>query len=172
MNFFLNIRYLLFVTIFSSSVANAGVFISVAPGWVFIDTVASTRPLVADIRFGYEIDEHQLELATMSSLKEDNLNQLTVDVSSVNSLFYRYSPYYEDRLKIHLILGVSQIDVDSTYPTTPDTTDSFDGVSYGIGIEEDFETIPELKLKFDWMQLYRGDQLNINLMSLGLRYEF
>jgi len=173
MKLFLYLGNLLFFTLFSSSVANAGAFFAIAPAIITIDTDnGSTRPLVADFRLAYEIEKHQLELAVMSSINEDKLNQLTVDIPSITSIFYRYSPYYKDRLKIHLILGASQIDVDSSYPNTANTTDSFEGVSFGIGVEEAFVSIPDLKIKLDWIQLYRGDQLNINALSLGLRYEF
>jgi len=173
MKLFLYFSNLLLLTIFSSTIANAGVFFAIAPAMITVDTDnGSTRPLVADIRLAYEIEKHQIELAVMSSVKEDKLNQLTVDIPSITSVFYRYSPYFKDRLKIHVILGVSQIDVDSIYPNTADSTDSFEGVSFGVGVEEAFISIPELKLKLDWIQLYRGDQLNINALSLGLRYEF
>ena len=157
----------------TSSAATAGVFAVLSTGQITVDTpAASTQPIVADFRLGYEYSQHQLELVLMSGMNDDTLNQLTVDIPSIISIFYRYMPYPDDRLKVHLILGASQIDVDSTFTGVPDSTDSFEGVSVGIGFEEAFKFDPDLKLKLDWVQLYNGDQININALSLGLRYEF
>ncbi|MES0327886.1 MAG: hypothetical protein ABUK13_06825 [Gammaproteobacteria bacterium] len=166
-------KFCLFLALFFSSSAGAGIFIALAPSLTKIDTPsASTRPLLADFRLGYEIPHHQFELAIMSSIKDDQLNQLTVDIPTVTSVFYRYFANSNSGIKFHLILGVSQIEVESSYPTFPDSTDHFDGFSYGIGLEESFHSIPGLKLKFDWISLYDGDQININATSLGIRYEF
>lgn len=153
--------------------ANTGLYISLAPAMVDIDTdIASTRPTLIDFRLGYELDAHRLELSIMSSLSDDSLNQLVVDVPSVNSVFYRYLPYKDTSVKINLILGVSQIEVESSYPNVPLSTDTFDGVSFGVGFEESFKSIPQLKLKLDVIRLYNGDNLNINFLSLGVSYAF
>lgn len=171
MKFFKNF---LVLSIMGSSSAIAGAYIELSPSSTKIDTpAATTNPVLADFRLGYALASgHQLELVTMSSIKDDQLNQLTVDIPSVKSIFYRYSPYAKSDLKLHLIVGASQVDVDSSFPGFADTTDRFDGISYGVGFAEAFQSIPALKVKFDWIRLYHGDELNINTMSLGLRYEF
>jgi len=156
-----------------SAIASEGTYISLAPAMVDVNTEnASTRPTLIDVRLGYEFDEHQLELGIMSSLSDDSLNQLIVDVPSVNSIFYRYLPYDDTSIKINLILGVSQVEVESSYPNVPVSTETFDSVSFGIGFEEAFTSIPQLKLKLDILRLYHGDNMNINLLSLGVRYAF
>lgn len=170
---FIYFKSLLFLVAFSSSAATAGSFIELSAGLIKIDTpAASTQPSVADFRLGYEISQHQLELAFMSSIKEDKLNQLTTDVPSVVSILYRYIVYPRDRLKIHYILGASQVKVESSITGITESSDRFDGVSFGLGLEEAFSFNRNLKFKFDWIQLYRGDQINITVKSLGLRYEF
>lgn len=163
----------LFLALFYASVADAGVFFALAPSLTKIDTPsASTRPLLNDLRLGYATPYHQFELAIMTSAKDDQLNQLTVDIPLVTSVFYRYIDNSRSDVKFHLILGASQIEVESTYPGIPETTDQFDGFSYGIGLEEAFRSIPNLKMKLDWISLYNGDQITINATSLGIRYEF
>jgi len=153
--------------------ANTGLYVSLAPAMVEVDTDnASTRPGLIDFRLGYEFDVHQLELSIMSSLYDDNLNQLVVDIPSVNSVFYRYLPYKDTSVKIHLILGVSQVEVESSYPNEPLSTETFDGASFGVGFEEAFTAAPQLKLKLDFIRLYNGNNLNINLFSLGVSYAF
>ena len=170
---FLIFKSCLFLALFYSSTVGAGVFIALAPSWAKIDTPsASTHPLLIDFRLGYEIPDHQFELAIMTSSEDDQLNQLTVDIPSVQSIFYRYAPESKSDVKFHLILGASQIEVDSSYPGMPDSTDHFDGFSYGIGMEEASRSIPNLKIKLDWISLYDGDQIKISTTSLGLRYEF
>lgn len=173
MNYLSYFRYLLFLLAINSSSAYAGVYIALSPSQFKIDTPdAATRPLVTDFRLGYAISGHQFELAIMRSINEDTLNQLRVDVPAAASVFYRYSPYQRDQLKVHLIVGASQIDVESSYPGVPETTDRFESGSFGIGLEEDFSSIQGLKLKLDLIRLYHGDDLNINGLSLGIRYEF
>ena len=173
MKIFLLFKACLFLILFYSSNVGAGIFISLAPGLINVDTTsASTSPFVSDFRLGYAMSNHQLELVMMNSAKEAQLNQLTVDVPTVKSVFYRYSPRVKSSIKVHLILGSSQIAVESSYPGVADSTDHFDGISYGIGLEESFRSISNLKIKFDWISLYNGEQLNINAISLGLRYEF
>jgi len=163
-----------FVSIYiPAATANTGFYFSLAPAMVEIDTEnASTRPTLADLRLGYEFDIHQLELSIMSSLSDDSLNQLVIDVPSVNSVFYRYLPYKDTSVKIHLILGVSKVEVESSYPNVPVTQETFDGVSFGAGFQESFTSIPQLKLKLDYIRLYNGDNLNIDLLSLGVSYAF
>lgn len=157
-----------------SPTALAEVYMEVAPGLAEIDTTnaKSTRPLLADFRLGYETTGQQLELALMLGINDDRLNQLTVDVPFVFSVFYHYLPEVNSSIKLHFILGASHIEVESSYPGIADSTDKFDGVSFGFGFEESFEFNPQFKMSFDWIRLYHGDRLNINTASLGLHYEF
>jgi len=153
---YLNLLFLLTLLVSTQTFAES--YFSLGVGQIKVDTDGgATKPFVADFRIGYEFDVHQFEVAIMSSVKDDSLNSLTVDVGSI---------------KTHLILGYSQVDVDSTFPSAPDASEQFTGGSYGIGFEESFNSIRNLKIKVELMQLYRGDQLNINLFSLGLRYVF
>ena len=167
------VKACLFLALLYSSSAGAGVYMALAPSLAKINTPsASTSPKLTDFRLGYATPYHQFELAIMASSKEDQLNQLTVDIPSVKSVFYRYIADPKSDVKFHLILGASQLEVESSYPGVPDSSDQFDGFSYGIGLEEVFRSIPNLKMKRDWISLYDGDQITINSTSLGLRYEF
>lgn len=173
MNVFFQYRYLLFLALFSPSLASAGGYLEISPSVISINTPTTvTRPLLVDLRLGYEKLEHQFELAVMTSVNDDNVNQLTIDVPSVVSAFYHYLPYPESRLKFSFILGVSRVEVESSFPGIAKSTDSFEGISYGIGFEEAFQSFPRLKLSLDWIQLYDGDQIDINAFSLGVHYDF
>ncbi len=172
MKYSLHCKLLFIFALFSSSVS-AGRYMEASPAMVDIDTISgTTRPLMVDLRLGYAKSMHQFELSLMTSVTDDSLNQLTVDVPTVVSVFYHYLPFMDHSLKLHLIIGASQVDVDSSYPGTADSSDSFRGVSYGIGFEETFKSMPHLKMSFDWIRLYRGDQMNISATSLGVHYEF
>lgn len=172
MKVFLTIKYLLFLVLFSSPL-NAGVYMEFSPALINVDMpAANTSPLLADIRLGYAKTAHQFELAIMTSVKDDSLNQLTVDVPAVVSVLYHFLPVTNSSLKLHLILGASMVDVDSSYPGIASSSDSFHGVSYGIGFEESFKSMPQLKISLDWIRLYHGDQLDIDATSLGVHYEF
>lgn len=174
MKAFLHSTGLLIFALMISPTAFGEVYVGLAPGQIEIDTskAKSTRPLVVDFRLGYETPGQQLEMALMLDLNDDRLNQLTVEVPLVVSFFYRYLPEVDSSIKVHFILGASHIEVESSYPGIADSTDKFDGVSFGFGFEESFESIPQLKVSFDWIRLYHGDRLNINAATLGLRYEF
>lgn len=169
----LYLTWMILFTGLNFSATFAGVFMGLSVNQIKIETPATpTKPTVLDYRLGYEIPGHQFQLGLMTSFNDDNLNQLTVDVSSVRSVFYYFSPNYQDDFIIHLILGASQVNIDSTYPGTPDSSDTFESASFGIGFEEAFDSIPALKLKFEYIRLYHGDDLDINSLGLGVRYDF
>jgi len=169
------IRYAVFtyLAVFAAPSAYAGSYIALAPAQIKIKTdPGSTKPTMTDFRLGYEVDEHKFELALMSSFDEDNLNELVTDIPSVTSIFYRYNPDPRSSVKIEFILGYSQVEIESTYPNVPTSSETFEGVSYGIGIEEALQSIPQLKFKIDFIQMYKGDDLELRLFSVGFRYEF
>lgn len=132
----------------------------------------STSPIVADLSLGYTIDAHKFELVVMSGIKDDNLNQLFTDIPIASSLLYRYTVKLKNTLHLDLILGYSQVDIETSYVDVPGFTESFRGVSFGVGFEEALKSIPQLKFKIDFIQLYRGDQLKINSYNVGFRYVF
>ncbi len=167
------LRSLFFLIIFVSPVTNAGIYLALAPSLIRIKTDAGgSSPKLADIRLGYALDEHKFELAAMTGIMDSNLNQLITEIPAAVSLFYRYTLTPRNPLRFDVILGYSQIDIRYSYVAVPDATQTFQGVSYGIGLEEALKSIPQLKFKLDLMQLYRGDQLTLNLLSMGFRYDF
>lgn len=156
-----------------SNTAFAETYIGLATTLIQIKTdTGSTRPLSADFRLGYAHERHKVELALMPGMNDDNLNQLKTEVPIAASLLYRYVTTPRHSTKVEVILGYSQIDVKSSYISIPEFTETFRGISYGIGFEEALSSWPKLKFKLDFMQLYRGDQLKINAISAGFRYEF
>lgn len=173
MKVLLKSKYLLFLALFSSSLVNAETYLELSTGLIFVSTPADTaRPTLLDLRLGYATADHQLELALMTSVKEGSVNQLDVDVPSIVSVLYHYIPETRSSLKFHAVLGASWIEVESSFPGFTNPADEFYGVSYGIGFEEHFESIPQLKISIDFMQLYRGDQLDIYTTNWGVHYEF
>ena len=169
----LRLKPLLFLTVFCSPIVNADVYMGLATSLMEVRTdTGSTSPVTANISLGYTMDAHKFELAIMSSVKDDNLNQLVTDIPIASSLLYRFTANPKSSLHLDLILGYSQVDIEASYADIPDFTETFRGLSYGIGLEEALKSIPQLKFKMDFMQLYRGDQLNINFYNVGFRYEF
>ena len=167
------LKHLLFLTVFCSPTGYAGVYMGLAMSLMDIraDT-GSTRPVMADISLGYEMDVHKFELVVMSSIKDDNLNQLVTDIPVASSLLYRFTANPGNTLHLDLILGYSQVEIEASYVNVPGFSESYRGISYGIGLEEALKSIPQLKFKMDFIQLYRGDQLKINSYNVGFRYEF
>ncbi len=163
----------LLCSFFYPALLQASPYLSLAPAQIEIISSADTgKPLMLDLRLGYAYQAHQVELVAMQSTKADSINLLTIDAPSAKSILYRYSSEPYGRLKSYLILGASQIDIRSSYPGSNDVAETYSGASVGIGFEEAFKSIPQLKMKFDWIKLYKGRDLDINSMSLGLRYEF
>ncbi len=164
---------LLLFSVFFSTTVYAGPYIGLAPAVIQIKTDAGkTRPVMADMRLGYALDAHRFELAVMTPVSDDNLNGLVTEVASSTSVFYRYTANLKSTLNIDFILGYSQTEIDAAYLQPPDFNETFTGLSFGIGFEEALKSIPQLKVKFDYIKLYRGDQLDIDAFSLGVRYEF
>ncbi len=173
MKYLLHFYYLFLLFLFSSPLSADNFYIDGSPAQVTIDTSGGeTRPKMLDLRVGYVKSMHQFELAIMTSVSDDELNQLTVDVPSAVSVLYHYLPFVDSDIQLHLIVGASQIEVDSSYPGTADSSDSFQGVSFGIGFEESFSAMPQLKMSADWIRLYHGDEMNITAFSLGVHYDF
>ena len=165
-------RLIILSSIFSSGV-NAGIYMALAPAQIKIATpTTDSNPLLVDVRLGYTYQSHQLELVSMNSLQANNINQLIIDVPTVQAIFYRYSSIPQARIVSYLIIGASRLDITAQYPNVIKTTETYHGVSVGIGFEEAFQSIPQLKMKLDWIRLYSGDQLNIDAVNLGLRYAF
>lgn len=164
---------LLFLVVSFVPAVNADIYTGLGISFLQIraDT-GSTTPILADLNIGYEMGVHKVELQLKTSMRDDNLNQLTTDVPLVSSLLYRYIANPRDSLKLDLILGYSMVDIRSSYVDVPSFTESFNGVSFGIGLEESPKSIPQLRFKFDFVQLYRGDQLRLNTFNLGARYVF
>ena len=169
-----HIKYLLLVGLLCPSLSNAGVYTGISIGRFNIDApAASTHPTGIGFYLGYSLlPLHQFELVYMTGNDDDSLNQLTTGVDSVSSVYYRFLLDPARHLKMHLILGASDIDVKSKYPGRADAVSNFSGFSYGISFKEAFQSIHNLSLSFEWIQLYHGEDIDINTMNLGLLYEF
>ncbi len=169
----LRLKLLLLLIALVSFNVNSAPYIALAPAEIKIKTpTGSTKPRVTDVRLGYAVDSHKFELAYMSSSKEDNLSELVTDIPLVTSLLYRYTPDPRSSIKIEFILGYSQVEIESTYVNVPTSSETFEGFSYGVGIEEALQSIPQLKFKIDIIQMYKGENLDLRLFSIGFRYEF
>lgn len=167
------LKFLLILIIFGSSAAAAGTYMGLSTSLIKIKTNdGTTNPVLADISLGYAKDEHKLELVLMSSISDDNLNQLVTDIPFASSLLYRFTATPRSTLHLDLILGYSQVGIEYSYIQLPTSSEKFSGISYGFGLEEALESIPQLKFRVDFIQLYRGDQLRINSFNAGARYEF
>lgn len=163
---------LLFLCLFSGP-GFADSYVEASTGWVYVDTPSATaRPVLLDLRIGVEHQKHQFELALMSSVKEDRINRLSVETPSVISLLWHYIPEQQSSLKFQTILGASVVEVDADLPDLGSSNEEYYGISFGVGFEERFASIPQLKLSIDLMNLYHGDDLDIFAATLGVHYDF
>lgn len=167
------LQHLLLLTVFCSPVASSDAYMGLATSLIQIKAdTGSTSPVMVDISAGYAMDAHKFELVLMSSIKDDNLNQLVTDIPVASSLLYRYTANPNNSLHLDLILGYSQVDIEASYVGVPGFTETYRGISFGFGLEESLKSLPQLKFKADFIQLYRGDNLKINSFNLGFRYAF
>ena len=167
------LKHLLFLTVLGSPIVDAGTYMGLGASFINIKSdTGSTSPITADISLGYAMDVHKLELVVLSGIRDDSLNQLVTDIPIASSILYRLTANPRNSLHIELILGYSQVEIESSYVDVPKFTETFSGVSWGAGLEEALESIPQLKLRADFIQLYRGDRLKINSFNVGIRYEF
>ena len=121
---------------------------------------------------GYSFQPHHVELQYNASVKDVAINQLQSQSPASSALFYLYDFNMKSSFKILFRIGVSSTDIELIYPSSPVINETYSGVSYGITFEESFGFMPDLKLKFDYIKVYSGDELDINSMQLGLRYVF
>ncbi len=161
------------MTLLVTTHSHADPYLEFSSGAIFVDTpTATARPTIVDLRLGISRPKHQFELALMRSLSEDKVNRLRVETPAVVSLLWHYIPQQVSGLKVHTVLGVSRVEVEADYPGVADDRDEYSGISYGIGFEESFDNMPRLKVSVDLLQLYRGEDLEINSVNIGLHYEF
>lgn len=154
-------------------VSIAELYLGVAPHRLTVKAAANkTRPTAVSLTIGYALSEHRFELIGNVSSSEDRLNQLRIDVPAYLSLAYRYLVNPESDVQFDVMLGASTIDIESEYPSIPTATESFEGLSYGFGIEEAIRSLPELKVRFEYTRLYDGETLDVESLSLGVRYVF
>lgn len=167
------IKLLLLASAIACQSAQADSYIELSPAVMTVHAkYDSTHPKLADFRVGYSGQNHQIELALMTSIQDGELNQLKVEAPLVTSVLYHYIPRFNSSVKLHFIVGASQVNIKSSYPGTAGSNDDFTSLSYGLGLEEAFKSIPRLSLSLDWIQLYQGKDVSINAASLGVHYEF
>lgn len=153
--------------------AVAGLYISAAPAKVTVRTGAGKiTPTVTDLRLGFAYGVHSLEVGAITSNKGDSLNQLDLEIPEASTVSYRYQMNPTGDVHVDVMLGFTQIDIESTYPTVTSSTETFEGASFGLGFEESISSFKPLRIRFEYNQLYRGDDLRVNQISLGLRYVF
>lgn len=158
---------------FGSTSVHAQPYAGLNLSLLHIDTDnGKTTPATAGIILGYGIDRHKFEAIFNTGASDDNLNILVTDIPASRSLLYRFTANPRDSLQIELILGYSQVEIEYKFNQSPAVSETFSGVSWGFGIEEALESIPQLRLRADFIQLYRGDDLAINSFNLGVNYAF
>lgn len=153
--------------------AHAGLYLGVSPTQLAVKSSdGEVTPLMGDFQIGYQMGAHKLELRSLKSSKDDTLNELTVDVPTANSVLYRYSSDPEDSFNFDITLSYSQIEIESTYQALAPVTEEYNGTGFGFGMEESLQSHKQLRLRFEYMRLYKSNSLSVDALALGVRYVF
>ena len=70
------------------------------------------------------------------------------------------------------MFGASSSEIKLQYLGSASINETFKGNSYGLILEDTFDSLPDLKLRLNLIKLYQGDALDISSMQLGLKYVF
>ncbi|NOZ55035.1 MAG: porin family protein [Gammaproteobacteria bacterium] len=131
------------------------------------------NPFLARYKLGYQLSNQlAIEAQFAKSAKEDDLNNLDVDVDEFNGYYVRYSgDSAYNGVTLYFIAGVSTTKLKWTRDGNSNS-ETFEDFSYGIGAEEHSEAIKNMVYTFEYMKYYDSNDLDVSGISLGIRYNF
>jgi len=111
------------------------------------------------------------EVLFAKGYKEDSINELTVDLKSRNSYFFRWGSDYHRPIRAYLSMGQSNTNI--SYTRKGNTSeDQLSDFSWGVGAEERIRMWPGSFLNFEYTRHYSNFDQTYTSISMGLRYEF
>jgi len=131
------------------------------------------NPFLARYKLGYQItNQLAVEAQLANSAKEDDINNLDVDVDKFTGLYVRYSGDSDyNGVTMYFIAGSSTTKLKWTRNGISDS-ETFEDFSYGIGAEERSGSIQNMLYTFEYIKYYDSNDLDLSGISLGVRYNF
>ncbi|WP_455209526.1 outer membrane beta-barrel protein [Kaarinaea lacus] len=116
--------------------------------------------------------ELALEAHYATSIQDDDINGLKLEVSENKAVYARYqsSDSYSGMI-IYLIAGYAWTTIETSGLYSIPEQD-FESFSWGIGIEERSLTVRNMGYSFQYSRYYDNDGLTVEGFSLGVRYDF
>lgn len=131
------------------------------------------NPFLARYKLGYQVSNQlAVEVQFANSAKEDDINNLDLDVDKFNGIYVRYageSAY--NGVTLYFIAGSSKTKLKWTRDGVSDS-ETFEDFSYGIGAEEHSNSIKNMLYTFEYIKYYDSNDLDLSGISLGVRYNF
>jgi len=150
------------------------VYMNIAGAQTIIDTDAGkAKPFIGEMKLGYEFTPNfAIEVQYGAGTDKDKLDSQEYEVNSLGAAFLRFSSSgsFSD-VRLYLLLGYSQIDMQVTTGGVA-VSDTYEGFSYGVGAEEFLKSVPNLAFVAEYVRYYDRDELNIDAITLGVRYKF
>jgi len=139
-----------------------------------VDTgVEKANPRVNAIKLGYQFaDAIAIEAQMGKSGSDDSIGDGKLKVDSVSSLMFRFggtSSY--NGVKLYLLVGQTKAKLKYD-GTTINIDDKYDANFWGVGAEENSRAIKNMAYVLEYAQHGKNHGTSINVITLGLRYNF
>ena len=131
-------------------------------------TLAST-----ELRAGYYIvDMIALEAFAGVGVLEDSVGDANQSMPSLYGINTRFESPSRDGTKAFIVLGYSSTDLELSRKSSGQVLaeDTFDGFSYGIGLEEALSKTNPIYLNLRWQRHYSAGDITIDSLGVALRY--
>jgi len=119
----------------------------------------------------YMIPKLSFEVLIAKGSREDQINDLTVQLKSRSSYFVRWGSDYHRPIRAYLSLGQTNLQVKYTGPLS-ETTDKLSDLAWAVGAEERIRAIPGSFFNLEYVRHFSNIDQIYSSISMGLRYEF
>ena len=133
------------------------------------------RPVVASLEMALNHRENGigLELHLGRGISEDDAVGVDIDVLQQHSLYVTFTNTYQGKYRVWLGAGYSLLELDSRNASGFPGKQDFESTSFALTAQEySFAAIPNLSLTGSFRHLFKDDNLTVQALSLGLRYDF
>ncbi len=143
--------------------------------YMMIDALtAKPAPIGAELRLGMYLEQGVgLELFAGSGAASDEDLDIDVDLSYTAGGALRFESPEKDGGKVYFLLGyaVTELDLNRSDTGLPGK-EAYDGFSYGGGVEFRMAKSRDVFLGLRVQRYFSGDEVDIDVASLGLRLGF
>ncbi|PCI41139.1 MAG: hypothetical protein COB51_14265 [Moraxellaceae bacterium] len=134
---------------------------------------AEFNPTVIRLRGGvFVLNNIALELQLGKGIDSDSpFDSLDIEIDQLQAFYARFQSPTQRGFRIYFQGGYARTELLQSDHSDDEINNSFSGISYGFGFEDQFKYYKPLYFYFEANQLF-NDEIDINSANLGIRYTF